>query len=302
MTRLADFFIVGAPKCGTTALSEYLREHPLLFVSKPKEPSFFCEDLPGLRYVTSRADYDALFSGIGPEKKMAGEASPSYLYSQVAIARIRAYNPDARLVVMLRHPVDLLLSYHTQLCFSLFEDELNFETAWRLQQTRAAGGSIPVNCREPALLQYAAVVDFNAQIDRALASFPREQLLIQLYEDFQQNPRFVYERVLRHIGVESDNRSDFRPINRAKVARSVRLNMMLHAPPKWAVSGLSRLSGTRLHDAIVALHERLKAMNSQDRRPAAISEEFRAELLHCFRPQVDALEQRLGRPLEAWRK
>jgi Sulfotransferase domain len=302
MTRLADFFIVGAPKCGTTALSEYLREHPMVFISTPKEPSFFCEDLPGLRYVKSRADYDRLFSRAEAQIKVTGEGSPSYLFSHVAIARIHAYNPEARLVVMLRHPVELLLSYHAQLCFSLFENELDFEAAWRLQEARAAGRSLPPGCREPAALQYASVVDFHTQLDRVYANFPREQVLILFYEDFQKDPRSVYERVLHHIGVESDGRSDFTPINRAKVAKWGWLNRALHAPPKWAVSGMAKLSGTWLHDAMVSLHGWFKAMNTQDRRPCRITAEFRAELLQFLGPQVNLLEERLGRSLAGWLK
>jgi hypothetical protein len=114
-TREPNFFIVGAPKCGTSALAGYLREHPDCFMCWPKEPLFFCEDLSGIRQVESLPEYLHLFADAPPGVRAVGEASAMYFYSQVAIARVRECFASARLIVMLRSPIDLVEAFHAQL-------------------------------------------------------------------------------------------------------------------------------------------------------------------------------------------
>src|SRR4051812_22016289 len=100
-----DFFIAGAPKSGTTALFEYLSRHPSVFMPDIKEPNFFSSDLhtKGQRF---RADeYLALFEAARSDQ-LTGEASAIYLYSAVAVARLMQHNPRARVVVILRNPVE----------------------------------------------------------------------------------------------------------------------------------------------------------------------------------------------------
>src|SRR3954467_10896207 len=79
------FMIVGAPKCGTTALYEYLQTHPQVFITDPKEPLYFAEDVGAHRNIFKRAEYDALFSEVHPHHKAIGEASAWYLHSAVAL-------------------------------------------------------------------------------------------------------------------------------------------------------------------------------------------------------------------------
>src|SRR4051812_29453240 len=105
-SRMPDFFIVGAPKCGTTALYEYLASHPYVFMPKTKDPHFFCEDMVGSRHAADLKDYLALFSDAGPDQ-IVGEASVWYLFSEVAISKIFALRPDAKFIVMLRDPVEV---------------------------------------------------------------------------------------------------------------------------------------------------------------------------------------------------
>ena len=77
MTARPNFFIVGAPKCGTTALSHYLRQHPRIFFSLPKEPHYFATDLPRYRMVTHEPAYLEYFRGAGPQHTAVGEGSVS---------------------------------------------------------------------------------------------------------------------------------------------------------------------------------------------------------------------------------
>jgi hypothetical protein len=117
--RLPDFFIVGQPKSGTTALHEMLRSHPQVFMPASKEPWFFATELhdrtPPRPEGTPRtlAEYVALFEDARPDQRV-GEASPLYLWSRTAAARIAAAQPQARIIVILREPASLLRSLHLQ--------------------------------------------------------------------------------------------------------------------------------------------------------------------------------------------
>lgn len=87
-TRRPDFFLVGAPKCGTTAMYQYLRRHPAIFMCPVKEPEFFSRN-PGDPAAYSLEEYLTLFDGVKEEKRI-GEASVGYLAAPTAAARIRA--------------------------------------------------------------------------------------------------------------------------------------------------------------------------------------------------------------------
>jgi hypothetical protein len=113
-----NFFIVGAPKSGTTALHTYLGMHPEVFMG-PKEAHFFAPDVR-----IEPLDSDKYFEGfVGAEGKACiGEASVFYLYPEKAAAAIHEFNPNAKIIVMLRNPVDLLYSLHSQFQFDQLED------------------------------------------------------------------------------------------------------------------------------------------------------------------------------------
>ena len=176
MARRPDFFILGAPKCGTTALSEYLRRHERVFVSQPKEPHYFCSDFdyyyaPGHR---SEQHYLRLFAEAGEQHLAVGEASVWYLYSATAAREIMAFDPAARMIVMVRDPVELVPSLHSQLLYMLDEDEPDPEAAWRLQDARAAGERLPAAMRVSGILQYGEAARLGAQLRRVYEHVPRE--------------------------------------------------------------------------------------------------------------------------------
>jgi len=295
-----NFFIVGAPKCGTTALSTYLKNHPHIFMTTPKEPGYFAEDLPGLRYISTQLEYEHLYRAAQPESLAIGEASPSYMFSKKAISLIREYNSAAKIIVMLRNPLEMLVSYHSQLVFSSFEDQRDFNIAWSLQSERTSGRAIPALCREPGLLQYREMALLGDQLERIFSFFPSNQILVIFYEDFRTDTASVYKSVLDFLAVPHDGRTEFPAVNRAKIARWERLNQLLHSPPAWVMNVIRRISGSRLHDQIVKLHSKLLSWNSINNRPKAVSEGTKVELLQIVRPQIDKLEKLLGRDLSHW--
>ena len=129
--RRPNFFIVGAPKCGTTALYEYLKTHPNIFLSTPKEPDFFCKDIPEHfeNFPNTFEDYLSLFQSANDNHVAVGEATALYLYSRVAIKDIYQLYPDAKIIVLVRSPIDMAQSLHSQDVFNLIENEKNFEDA-----------------------------------------------------------------------------------------------------------------------------------------------------------------------------
>ena len=294
-----ELFIVGAPKCGTTALCEYLRTHPRIFISQPKEPFFFCDDLPGLPGVSSMPEYQALFRKVPTGTQIAGEGSAMYLYSEVALGRIRSYAPHARIIAMLRNPIELAPSFHSQLLYNRTEDESNFERAWSLQDERAAGRSIPALCREPAILQYRKVARLGEQVERLLHVFPREQILLVFSEDFRQATRETYLRVLDFIGISDDGRSEFPRINENKSHRLTSIARFTQRPPK-ILSAVATASRRLLGRNDVVFLGPLRRANASVRERAALSPKVLRMLREEFESDIRRLADLTGRDLSCW--
>jgi hypothetical protein len=297
--RIPDFFIVGAPKCGTTALYSYLKERPDVFMPELKEPHFFASDFAAYRRITERDAYLALFAAAAPDA-MLGEASVWYLFSEVALRDIMDANPAARIIVMLRNPVDMVHALHGQLLHAPDEDVPDFERAWALQESRAAGRDIPRHCREPRHLQYRVVGSFAAQIERLHQHVPQEQVLVLLFEDFARDTAAAYAETLRFLGLPQDGRQSFERINASRARRS----RLLATGVRDLVGSLGPLfSPAKRTLNAIGLHPGRVVVRWNDRPQARapLSARFRAELADAFREDVDRLEHLLGRSLDVWR-
>ena len=184
MPRFPDFFVVGAPRCGTTSFCRYLARNPQICFSQPKEPHYFSKLGPGAGGELQRDYLERCFAHRRPEHRCAGEGSVSYIYSPEAIERILSLNPRARFVVMVRNPLDMLLSYHLRLLYLLEEDQEDLATAWRLQPARARGERLPRLCTEPRLLQYAEAGSLGSWLERLQERAGAPQCLAVVYDDF----------------------------------------------------------------------------------------------------------------------
>jgi hypothetical protein len=295
-----NFFIVGAPKCGTTALYEYLRPHPNIFMSKVKEPHFFARDLGTYPFIKTPEEYARLFAGVGERHLRVGEASVYYLRSAVAIANIREFNPEARLIAMFRNPVDMLHSFHAQLLYVAEESESDFETAWRIQEQRRRGIGLPPRSRGAFLVQYRELARFGTQTERLLSIFPREQVKLILYDDFATSPQAVYDEVIQFLEIPHDGRTEFPRINEGKRARLAWLRDFYRKPPpplRSAVRGLKRAMGG---EGINSVARKIVALNTVTERRPPLSPEFRAELVETFREEVALLSRLMKRDLSHW--
>jgi hypothetical protein len=295
-----NFFILGAPKCGTTALFEYLRSHPSIFLPRVKEPHFFATDLGSYPAVKSIDAYQALFTDARPDQTRVGEASVYYLRSTTAAANIHQYRPDARLIAMFRNPVEMLHSFHSQLLYVAEETVEDFETAWRLQDRRARGLDLPRGSRGAFLLQYREMGRFGSQTQRVLASFPAGQLKVILFDDFAADPKRVYDEVIEFLGLPNDERAEFPRINDNKRARVTWLRNFLRKPPplvRETYRSLKRRVGGSRMDAFKSAIVR---RNTVRERRSPLSPSFRAELTEEFRDEVALLSTLLDRDLGHW--
>jgi hypothetical protein len=295
-----NFFIVGAPKCGTTALYEYLRPHPRIFMPTLKEPHYFATDLGTYPFIKTLEDYTRLFAASTEQHLGVGEASVYYLRSSTAIANIHQFNPDARIIAMFRNPVDMVHSLHSQLLYMAEETESDFETAWHLQDQRRRGIGLPPRSRGGFLLQYAEVGRFGTQTQRVLSAFPRSQVKLILYDDFAASPQAVYDEVIAFLGIPHDRRTEFPRINESKRARLVWLRDFYRKPPaplRSAFRGLKRVVGSK---GLSTLAHKVVDLNTVTERRADLSPAFRAELVATFRDEVALLARLLNRDLSHW--
>jgi Sulfotransferase domain len=194
---LPDFLILGAQKAGTTALYAYLRSHPAITGPSWKEVSYFDR-----HYARGEGWYRGNFPNrLRAREKLVGEASPSYLFHPLAPERVRALVPDARLVVLVRNPIDRALShYHHEV--ALGREQLSFEQALDAEEERLRGEEERL-LADPSYFSrewwshtYKARGRYAEQLERWLAVFPREQLLVVPSEELLAKPEAAHARVL----------------------------------------------------------------------------------------------------------
>jgi hypothetical protein len=234
-SQYPELYIVGAPRCGTTFMYEFLGRHPQIFMSPAKEPQFFATDLDSGSYLDSLTfmrdtqQYLALFADAKPGQ-VRGEGSTWYLYSGAAAANIRRVRRDARIVIMLRHPVEMLYSLHMRRLYGGSEDLPKFTDALAAEADRKAGRRIPPRARNVRALYYRDVGRFGEQVERYLTQFGREQVHVIIFEDLRRDPATAYQRTLEFLGVDPNFHVEPRPINEAVERRSWRLQQLLLSP------------------------------------------------------------------------
>jgi hypothetical protein len=203
---LPDFFIIGAPKAGTTALHAALAAHPGLFMSTVKEPKFFLTDGPPptrsggpgdvqtyREHIWRRPDYEALFDD-APPGTLRGESTPFYLYRQDAQERIRALIPDAKLIVILRDPVERAHSNWTHLWSAGLDPVGDFLRACAEEDARIADGWAD-------FWHYTRLGRYGEQLENLFLRFPREQVFLLRYRALIDAPAQTLDDICEFLGV-----------------------------------------------------------------------------------------------------
>jgi hypothetical protein len=299
--RWPDFLVIGAAKAGTTALFKAIGRHPRVFLPSAKEPRYFAyPDAPptfngpygavnARRVMSDRAAYLAMFADC-PPTHLTFEASNEYLVSERAPATAARLIPSARLIVMLRHPVERAFSHFLHLTAEGHEPSRSFAEAWDACDARAAGGWMPV-------FNYRLRGFYGAQLSRWLDHFPREQLLVLFYEDWRTRPADVLAQVWQHVGLE--------PIATPAVTKE----NVSSRQPRWRwlnrhmtnqenpVRRLAqRTLPLRVRDAITAAAGAINLTPGPTLDPA-----LRARLAVTYADDLTRVEAITGRDLTAWR-
>lgn len=298
MNNTPNFFIVGGPKCGTTAMVEYLRTHPDVFISEPKEPNYLADDMPGMKYVDTEEEYLNLFKKAG-SNKVIGDASIFYMFSKEAIKNIYKLNPNAKLLVMLRNPIEMSHSFHQQILFTLDENEKNFEKALNLEENRKKGESIPKDCRASKLLYYSEIAKYGEQLENIYEYFSRENVKVILFDDFKKSNRNSYVEVLNFLEIKDDRRNEFPRVNDSKKAKSNFINKIVNRPPKFAQS-IAKLTRKILNKPRLGILSSLDHMNREKLEKKEITIKEKQLLLASYKEDIKKTEKILNKDLSSW--
>jgi hypothetical protein len=292
--KKTNFFIVGAPKAGTTAMRDYLEQHPNIFMCVPKEPHYFSEDLESYRSVKNIDEYNSLFSQAGEEHKIVGEASVFYMYSDCAIKNVYEYNKEAKILVMLRDPVNLVHSFHAQLLFSRQEVVDDFEEAWKLCDERKRGLSIPKTCTEPKLLYYDEIAKFYLQLENLYKYFTQEQVMVITFNNFITDTEGKFNEVLEFLGLSGEGvEVDFKVVNESKRYKYKALGTATQRPPEIInsmVHGFKKIFGIKKFGVMNKLHE----YNIAHEKRKALTQELKNEIYESYRDDINNLEKHYG--------
>lgn len=295
------FLIIGAPRCGTTMLYEELKRHPDVFVSPIKEPSFFAPEgtrapfeNAGDPTVLDLETYQALFAG-ARENQAIGEASPLYLYSPRAPFRIQAHAPNAKLIAVLRDPVERAYSHFLLHRLWGLEDIAGLQAAVEAEDDREQMG-------RSAHWFYRRVGLYGEQLARYLSIFPREQMKVFLFEDLEQSPQAVIEQILEFLNL--DRRFQLRAPRRVNVAgapRSSRLHTFLTAPNLVSKS-LTPFVGesTRRKMRSRIWDEALEGLKQWNLRKPPLDRQVRGWLIDFYRADILRAQDILQRDLSSW--
>jgi hypothetical protein len=294
------FLIVGAPKCGTTALADYLEQHPSVYLSQPKEPIFF-----EAQYGWGLEFYLAMYFRGWAGERAVGEARVYNLYLDYVPERIQESLPDAKLIALLRNPVDRVFSqwWHrvTRAHESRSFDELVEDELRRI----ARDGPLPIdpaswrsnlypNTAGPRREPYIEVGYYGRQLERYRELFPEEQIRVVFHEDLARASASVVRDLLRFLDVDPNSGpADFSRRNVARRRQRGRLEGWL-ARLSWRL-GLNRIVPDAVRTGIV------RALPAKAVERAPMSQAAAARLARHYRPHDDHLERLLGRPLP-WRR
>ncbi len=294
-----NFFMVGAPKTATTALSQYLRMHPNVFMCEPKEPYYFCSDIGPSPYARDLRQYLRLFAAASPQHIVVAEASTSYLSSDVACQRIFDFNPEAKIVVTLRNPVDLVHAWHSEMLYAGEESIEDFMQAWALQERRARGQELSHLCTRPSLLQYKKIGMLGAGLKKYLDQFGKSRVCWILFDDFIADPHAEYLRLLEFLQLPREVPQHFATVNSNRrhrspmLGKSARFLRQRLARPMNAAFGLVGMHRSGLMDRLDRINTR-----TAERPPLPLG--VREQLNTEFRSDIQLLESLIGRDLSLW--
>jgi hypothetical protein len=289
---MPNFLIIGAMKSGTTALYYYLEQHPQIYMSPVKEPNFFCsggEQSSPSGSSTRIEAYQYLFKGVSDERAI-GEASHCYLYEPQAAARIQQHLPNAKLVAILRNPVDRAYSHFLHMVRNGSEPLTDFAKAIQEEKIGAYD--------ERSFQDYIGRGLFYGQLKRYFDMFDRAQIKVYIYEDLNNAPLDTLRDIFRFLGVDDSFVPDI----------SLRRNVSGYAKYKTVDKFLTKPSvikeilkiylPARLRWRLSKVFDDLKTRNLV--QPPPLQPEVRRQLVEVYREDILRLQELIHRDLSKW--
>lgn len=284
---LPNFFLIGAPKAGTTSLYHYLKSHPQIFLSSLKESFFFCSE----RYTQPEflKEFESLFDDAASEKAV-GEACAGYLFSKNACKNISNALPDAKLILILRDPAQRAYSEY-------------------LMQYRS--GRVKLESRQDAMEEsFLAHIEqegssrfYFANIQRVLQFFDKAQLKIILFEDLKNDPRAVVQDCSEFLGVNPTVKFELssKIYNKGGMPKNTALFWVLESLRRGYRKSLAKILPAGFYAAGRSIYSKARSMNMQAKSPK-LSAEGRRKLIDVHREDTLQLQAFIGRDLSAWLK
>lgn len=299
---LPDFFVAGVPKAGTTALHAALARHPSLYLSPVKEPKFFLTDGeppptqggPGdartyREHIWRRADYEALFSA-APAGTLRGESTPFYLYSEAAQQRIKTLVPAAKLIIVLRDPIERAHSNWTHLWSAGLDPLGDFVQACAAEDRRIEDGWAD-------FWHYLRLGLYGRQLEHLHTVFPPEQVLVFRYRSLIADPAALLNVVCGFLGVELDLLTEVPRENVTAQPNPTGRHRSMARLLRAGSAVTSRLPGHAGSSVIDVLQRRLQA-DAEPRRP--LTWEQRQALIPYFEADIRLLESITGEDFADW--
>ncbi|MEL6159324.1 MAG: sulfotransferase [Cyanobacteria bacterium J06623_5] len=294
---MPNFLLIGAAKSGTTSLYAYLAQHPQIYMSPEKEPRFFAleGESPSFGGITQNinkssisilADYRQLFDGVSDESAI-GEASTIYLYSEKAANRIKHYIPDAKLIVILRHPAERAFSSYVHLVRDGFET-LSFAEGLRAEAQRREESWQP-------LWFYQDRGFYYAQLKRYYDRFNPAQIKVYLYDDLLENSEKLAQDIYRFLSVEdSFVPPDLKRSNVSGIPKQRWLQNLFNKdnPLKSAVKPF--LPKSMRHKIARSVHQK-----NLGAKPI-LSPDIRQQLVDLYQDDILQLQGLIDRDLSGW--
>ncbi|WP_028969836.1 sulfotransferase family protein [Sphingomonas sp. URHD0057] len=308
-------FIAGAPRCGTTTLSRFLKDHPAVRFPALKEPHFFTQhDLRRLpdRELERRVERDYLrrfFSADG-HRSIGVDGSVSYLYSPERLEPILRLWPDSRFVVSVRDPLTMLPSLHRRLIYVGQETIPDFANAWAAVADRAEGRKVPRACQDARLLRYDEAARFGTYVERLFKAVGRERCLVLVFDDLAANPAEQYGRLMDFAGLEPQPAVDFSPSREGQSVKFRWLQRVLKQPPGPIKERLGSEffrkhhsrdgAGNGAFEMLMAVRRRLLRWNRTSAPIYPMPMALQREIAGHFTGEVERLGALVGRDLSHW--
>lgn len=314
MEKFPDIFIVGAPRCGTTYLASVLEQHPEIFMCPVKEPHYFAfpdislnDFRPALRkrierfdlnaylnqknknpvhrlYITRKEDYLKLFEQAPPNSLLA-EASPSYLWAEGAAQRIRHANPQARIIIMIRNPVERAISqYFIERKMGMTRRSVTDDISFDLTFPVRKWGAAPL---------YVELGLYSKPVSRYIHLFGKENVFIGLLDNLNHHPDSFFENLFSFLNLLPVNPQPATvKRNKGEVPRIDWLNRLRHLP------------------LVKSFQKKILKGNAKTKLKKWFFEEETVDeidsvknlLLPIFEPDIIELEKITGFDLSDWRK